>query len=106
MITTRRLPSTVSILLTETDRVSTEHSVLVGASVVVVGANVVVVVVAGANVVVVVVVVGGEEIVRLCDVVADAPPLLLTVWPVKTCVVEVPAEFVTVRFAVKLPPEL
>jgi hypothetical protein len=37
---------------------------------------------------------------------AEGPPLLDTVWPVKTWVVEVPAESVTVRVAVNGPPEL
>jgi hypothetical protein len=35
---------------------------------------------------------------------APAPPCLLMVWPVKSCVVEVPAESVSVRVAVYEPP--
>ena len=84
-----------------TVRVLTEHNVRVGASVVVVaGADVAVVVEVVVAGVVEVVVVDGDSIVMLCDVVADAPPSLLTVWPVKTWVVEVSAEFVTERVAV------
>ena len=34
---------------------------------------------------------------------AEGPPLLLTVWPVKVCVVDVPAVSVTVSVTVKEP---
>ena len=48
--------------------------------------------------------VGGIETVAL-DV-ADGPPLLLTVCPVKVCLVDVPDVFVTVRVTVYIPSEL
>ena len=41
-----------------------------------------------------------------CVVTADGPPLLLAVWPVKVCSVEVPAVLVTVRVAENVPPVL
>jgi len=40
------------------------------------------------------------DTVTLPGAVAELPPLLLTVCPVKVCVVEVPAEFVTVSVTV------
>ncbi len=52
--------------------------------------------------VVVVVAVGGATVTDWL-VVADAPPLRTTVWPVKTWAVEVPDESVTVRVAAKCP---
>jgi hypothetical protein len=42
----------------------------------------------------------GSWIVTERVVVADGPPLLLIVWPVKTWVVDVPAESVTVNLTV------
>ena len=42
--------------------------------------------------------------VKVWEASADGPPLLDTVWPVKTWVVEVPAVSVTVKVAVKGPP--
>ena len=50
---------------------------------------------------------GGTEVVaivngrvKLWEAKADGPPFLLMVWPVKTWVVEVPAESVSVTVAV------
>ena len=55
----------------------------------------------GAIVVVVLVVVLAPLMLRVA--VADGPPFRLTVWPVKTRVVEVPALLVSVTVARKLP---
>jgi hypothetical protein len=46
---------------------------------------------------------GAAEMESERERVADGPPLLLTVWPVKIWVVDVPAESVTVRVAVNDP---
>ena len=46
-----------------------------------------------------------EETTNVADAVAWAPPLRLTVWPVNTWVVEVPAASVSVTDAVIVPPE-